>query len=724
MKRQLLLGSVLLAAISTYSQTGRLKPKPTGIEHAKSAVEFKFKESNSVNAMAATAETEASTEVSGMKAAVTNTWNSFTASMNIYGVSIVFTKPLQWNDDLNAVSYIHRKSPTYAMSPTPASNAETGGIVAMISENCGATWDSTAIYANDNFWGRYPQGAIYNPPSTPTNTDISNAYVVGCGPTTGLSGGWIGNWFASKQLGVINYDNAPSTAPNAVQVFATAGPYPPGMTRLDFAAYSFNATDDGKVRAMAGLTDDAVTQDSAIVLVTGRFNNTTATFDWTDTVFNTHSTIASDGSHNFWSRPMTAWNEDGTIGYVVVMSSRKGATGSNVGYQPLVYRTTNSGASWTLDPNGINFNDPALASVKRPLNTVNMDSTLEVPMFNWSEGYDCTVDANGKLHIFSTITGHYSNDVDSLNYYTTFGTEKYRWPEVDGFRPYLYDFVFDGTNWTHMLIDSMPTEGPGDRTTDGGYNDNPWDADPSNNNNKIRLDARMQLSRTPDGKYIIYTWTETDTVLVTNYRKWNIYPNIKARVLDVTTGTLHNTEINVTNPSSGTPAPNSVKNRCMFFVASPKAKLSGSGPSGPAISLPVTVSNSSPYSQLSKNNHWFSWVTLNFGNLPDANITVCGSAVTPTITSVAENAYNSASTSEVFPNPAKNNASVRVNLLHGSKVQVDVMNAVGQVVKTVKADGQNGLNTISLDLSGLASGIYLVNVKVDDATSTKKLVVE
>ncbi|MBL7930983.1 MAG: T9SS type A sorting domain-containing protein [Bacteroidia bacterium] len=723
MKRQLLLGSVLLAAISAYSQTGRVKPKPTGVYNAKSAVELKFNEPINIGPIT-TPPASTSSDEGSKSAALPNTWNNFTASMNIYGVSIVFTKPLQWNDELNAVSFIHRKSPSYLISPAPASAAETGGIVAMISSDCGATWDSTALYADDSYWGRYPQGAIYNPPTTPTNTDISQAHVVGCGPTTGQgSATWIGNWFASKQLGVVNYDNQ---IPSGSSVYyPTLGPYPTGMTRVDFAAYSFNATDDGKVRAMGGLTDDAVTQDSAIVMVTGRFNSANNNFDWTDTVFNTHSTIASDGSHNFWSRPLMAWNESGTIGYVVVMSSRKGATMSNTGYIPLVYRTTNSGASWTLDNTGIDFNSPSLAYIKKSLNTVNMDSTLEVPMFNWSEGYDATVDMNGKLHIFTTITGHYSNDVDSLNFYTTFGTEKYRWLERPGFRPYLYDFMYDGTTWTHMLVDSMPTEGPGDRTTDGGYADNPWDPDPSSSNNKIRLDGRLQLSRTPDGKYVVYTWTETDTVLVTGYRKWNVYPNIKARVYDASTGTLHPTELNVTNPSSGPTAPNTVKNRCMFFIASPKCRVSGTSANGPAISIPVTVSNSSPYSQLSKNTHWFSWATLNFGGIADANITPCGSSVVnPTVTAVAENAFNSAASAVLFPNPAKNNTTVRLNLLHGSKVQIEVMNSVGQIVKLVNANGQNGQNSVTVDLSGLASGIYMVNVKVNDASSTKKLIIE
>ncbi|MBI2722330.1 MAG: hypothetical protein HYX39_09165 [Bacteroidetes bacterium] len=86
-------------------------------------------------------------------------WNNFTSSTNIYGVLIDGQKPLQYNPDLNAVSFIHRKSPTYAAAPF----SNSGAIVAMISTNWGGTWDSTCIYSDNANVGRYPTGGIYNP---------------------------------------------------------------------------------------------------------------------------------------------------------------------------------------------------------------------------------------------------------------------------------------------------------------------------------------------------------------------------------------------------------------------------------------------------------------------------------------------------------------------------------------------------------------------------------
>jgi hypothetical protein len=727
MKRYVLAGSVLLMSLYAVSQSTRVRPKPNGLINTKLLANAKF-DNGPVNEQLHEEDITVSSAPPVLKPSViTNSWNNFTSSMNIYGVIISYCKPLQWNDELNAISFIHRKSPSYAPNPSPSTNAESGSMVAMISIDCGVTWDSTCIYANDTYWGRYPGGAIYNPS---TNNDINNAYIVGAGPTTGnTSATWIGNWYASKPLGQVNYDNTPSMIQDAQQVMPTLGPYTPNLGRHDFSAYGFTATDDGKMRVLAGVTDDGTASDTALVLVTGTFNSSTSTFDWAGTVFNPPTTTASDGTENWISRPIMAWNEMGTVGYIVVMGVRMGSTGSNEGLQPIVYKTVNSGTTWTLE-NGINFNSSAYDDVKRSLVQISTSAT-EVPWFNWIEGMDCAVDANNKLHIFTSIAGAISNHPDSAFWLTSFGTEGYRWPHVPGFRPYLYDFIYDGTAmtpaWSHITIDSMSTEGMGENATDNGYQDNPWDTDPSQSNAKVRVDARLQMSRTPDGQYLVYTWGESDTTLTNSQKKWNSVPNVKARAMKVSTGMIYpsglgpaGNEIDITG--SG---PVTIAQHAMYHFVSPKCRLASTNTvNGPVLSLPVTVSNSNPYHQLTANTHWFSWATLNFGNVPDNQILLCG-PITPTITvGVADNVYSSASSSYIFPNPTKNNATVSINLLHDSKIQVDIMNTVGQIVRSSKHEGQNGMNNIQIDLDGLVSGIYMVNVKVDNASSTKKLVVE
>jgi len=721
MKKQLLFVTILSVAIGSFSQNSQ-PLKPMGMIDSRLIATNKFgNEQTSTISNKQKAKPFTFPSQSASKTSVTATWQVISSSMNIYGVTLSYCKPLQWNDELNAVSFIHRKSPTYSISPLPSSVAETGDIVAMVSTNCGATWDSTAIYSDDNFWGRYPGGAIYNPPSTPLNIDINKAYIVGAGPTEGAGiQPWMGNWYTSKKLGGVNYNNAPSTIPNAQQVMPSGGPFSLGVpSRHDFSAYGFTATDDGKMKVLAGIRNDALEVDTAIMLMTGIYTN--GVFAWSGKVFDPPTTKASDGSDNLGPRYTMAWNESGTVGYIVTIGAKLGATGSNTGLQPIVYKTTNSGSTWSLE-SAINFNLPGYNSLKKKLWSVNADPDLVVPNFLWMEGFDAAVDANGKLHLFTTLVGHLSNDADSLNFVAQWSSEKYLWPhEVlqsnsSAIHPYLWDFVYSGTNaspkWSYRLIDSMATEGPGGSTTDAGYQDNPWDMNPSGE--KVRVDARLQMSRTPDGKHLLYTWTDSDSAFTENQKKWNNIPNIKARLYDADIMALSPTKLDVTVNSSG-----DVANRALCHFVSPKFKLVAKNVSAINVEVPMTISNSNPYGQLTTNTHWYSCAGLSFVR-PQYSDPI----VEPDDVGIADNNAISAASSYLYPNPAKNNVTVGLNLVSASNVQIEVLNTIGQTMKTLSSQCQVGENAIAINLEGLAKGIYFVNIKIDNASSNKKLVIE
>ena len=129
------------------------------------------------------------------------------------------------------------------------------------------------------------------------------------------------------------------------------------------------------------------------------------------------------------------------------------------------------------------------------------------------------------------------------------------------------------------------------------------------------------------------------------------------------------------------------------------------------ILTPMVVTNSNPYAQLTNNTTWYQSGKLSY----DFNLLGV---------SIKETSQNSASNSFIYPNPASNNAVLAIDLKDNSTVDVNVMNALGQMVKTTKATAQTGANKINIDLNGLSTGIYMVNIKVDNATSTKKLIVE
>ncbi|MDO9000880.1 MAG: T9SS type A sorting domain-containing protein [Bacteroidota bacterium] len=709
MKKQLLLGSALLAAISVYPQ---LKQRPVSVGNISSQIAAKFaiEPENAVTTLRKSTTPDLSPMESGKSASLppsTINWNLLTGSQNIYGMLLGESQPLQYNDNLNAVSFIHRKSATYTPNPAVPSSAAAGVIVAMVSTNWGTTFDSTCIWSDVTNWGRYPQGGIYNPSG---NTNIANAYVVGTGPTVAGSS-FTGNFYASKQLNT--FDNVASTAPNAQQFFPFAQTGP--VTNHGWSRCGFSSTDDGIVRSAALLQADNTTLAAlrGYAIAKGVFN--AGAFTWsTDSIIPPALIEPATGDKVLGFAPLMAWNEAGTVGYFATIGTLAGATSQNIGQHPIIYKTTNSGVSWSLLP-VIDFNSVAMKPILDHLASTNADTNVTSPFFS---DWDITVDANDKLHIGAVMFSHSSIDADSLNYLQQWsnGGELYRWGHTPGNRPYLYDFIGDGSGpWNFVTIDSCSSEQAGAATGSNGFNENPWDPTGTNGSKTNNVDHRIQLGRTPDGQYITYSWVESDTNFTNGSRKYNSLPNIKTRCMSIGTGTnmyiVSPTEINVTKVASGTGTPNtSVANRATLHYMSP---VTGSATiSGPNVDIytPLTVTNSNPFSQLTNNTTWYQSGKLSY--------------TFPSGVGVKENAQNSASNSVLYPNPASNNATLAIDLKDNSTVNITVLSTIGQLVKSSNSQGQIGENNINVDLTGLSTGIYLVNIKVGNATSTKKLVVQ
>ncbi|HWY99076.1 MAG TPA: T9SS type A sorting domain-containing protein, partial [Bacteroidia bacterium] len=75
---------------------------------------------------------------------------------------------------------------------------------------------------------------------------------------------------------------------------------------------------------------------------------------------------------------------------------------------------------------------------------------------------------------------------------------------------------------------------------------------------------------------------------------------------------------------------------------------------------------------------------------------------------------------KLYPNPSSGIINAELSLEKASDVQVEVYNMLGQVVQTVHwSDVSN--NTYVLNLSGHANGMYFVKLMTDNATITKKI---
>jgi hypothetical protein len=71
----------------------------------------------------------------------------------------------------------------------------------------------------------------------------------------------------------------------------------------------------------------------------------------------------------------------------------------------------------------------------------------------------------------------------------------------------------------------------------------------------------------------------------------------------------------------------------------------------------------------------------------------------------------------LYPNPAKNNIKLVVAGNVDEKLTLVVTNFVGKIVKTQQAILSNASNIITLDISSLTSGNYLLKVSGKEGTN-------
>jgi hypothetical protein len=77
----------------------------------------------------------------------------------------------------------------------------------------------------------------------------------------------------------------------------------------------------------------------------------------------------------------------------------------------------------------------------------------------------------------------------------------------------------------------------------------------------------------------------------------------------------------------------------------------------------------------------------------------------------------------VYPNPTNTNTTVSFDLNNEATAAVYVTDLSGKVVFTTTLGNVNGTQNVTIDTQSLTSGVYMVNLSVDGAVSTQKLVV-
>ena len=79
----------------------------------------------------------------------------------------------------------------------------------------------------------------------------------------------------------------------------------------------------------------------------------------------------------------------------------------------------------------------------------------------------------------------------------------------------------------------------------------------------------------------------------------------------------------------------------------------------------------------------------------------------------------------MYPSPAKNNATLSLNLVQNETITLNVVNTVGQVVYTEVLSNLNaGSHAINLNTENWANGIYNITLGSTQGSTSIKLVVE
>ncbi|MFO0477938.1 MAG: T9SS type A sorting domain-containing protein [Bacteroidota bacterium] len=639
--------------------------------------------------------TNVSTQVSPLKLNKTSStsYKRIAGSSNIYGSLVTESRVLQYNKELNTVGLIYRASRTLTAT---IPNGNSGSLLYTWSSNNGVSWDSTVLAANATKLMRYPTGVFYNPSA---NTDPLNASIVIAGPWTNGTG-WQGNYFGSKQL------STPYSTSSGTVTYVDNLTLLPNERKQDFARISPQITSDGVAHVLGGLYKDVAATTATAQAFRGAMINkgvfSAGTFTWTVDSLKPDFKTDANGNKLGISYYDQAWSENGQIGYVIFFGVDANAlVGTSMNsYQPYVFKTTNAGTTWNRHAALFDFS--SIQVVAKRLFAVQNNTLIAKPFFNpLGEGSSATVDANGNLHLFTSVLSSFWDDVASApgNADSTEYFYKVNYNQVWN---YLYDFKTTSTGWDAIYIDSLQCAAT---SINSNWSNTTPPAGP------VDYDARLQISRTADGNTIFYSWADSDPALVSPPRV-SILPDIFMKGYDLVSNKTTCTK-NMSRAKLG------VEFVSFFFYTSPIV----ANTNATTFQIPTIITRSLDNNKAEEE---IELVYIDDNTFTTSEFTVAVNATCLSSTGVGINEIiGNVSKINFYPNPTSNNGTLEITLNDISKIDVLVLNSVGQVLLKKSLVGNSGNNIIDLNISDLNAGLYFYQVKTSNSgVITHKFVVQ
>ncbi|MEI8202073.1 MAG: T9SS type A sorting domain-containing protein [Bacteroidota bacterium] len=566
-------------------------------------------------------------------------------SYNPYSVLISESTNLTANQDLGLIQFTHRTN-----LPTINGNQ----IISSFSTDGGNTWDTTNIvYNNSGFPARYPSGVIWNPAG---NTNPLKAYSVVAGPFLNASGaGWIGSYFASMRLDTANrhVDNLSQTA---------------ALDSINMARDFMIATNNNVwVNANWDLDNGTNYTSFKTIVNKGVFNSSNNSFTWTQkAMVPDYAVTASTGLPDGVRTPGITFTKDGKTGYLAYIGRHKTGV-DTLSYIPMVYKTTDSGTTWTMLPNTTNF--ATLTDIAPTLTTTSAGTTR--PSFGLIK--DVLVDCAGNLHMAVFINSAASDHPDSLGY-------SWNFTAIQG---YMFDvFTTTAGGWDATYVGTCH----GKTVTAAG-----------DTQLGIGWDERFQMSKSDDGTKIFYIWTDTDTTFLSSPDYFSLLPDVYITGVVATDPTLHTSTLNLT---SGTYQGDN------FWMYASDITLK----TGTTYNVPITTTTTGSVDTDPVTHYFLKGVSFQESDF----VTNPGIKENSLISDVQN-----------YPNPCRDFTKIEVNLIKSANLSVEIYNMVGQKIMQVNKGFANpGINHVTINTSSLCSGVYFYTVKAGNNTITKKLIVE
>ena len=395
-----------------------------------------------------------------------------------------------WVDnDINSISFTHR------MLGAPGGPG-SGYIAYDFSTDGGDTWlvNNQFYEAPDVLYNaRYPQGVIYNPEG---NTDPSQAFATYFLPvldeTNGDSWGgyaWGGN-FLTTIPPVPTQTNQPSR---------------PGDGIYQNVPDALHLTPNGNTFVVEPALIDGlfVNYTGEMLFTNGVFNTATNDYVYTQELF--AAPITTDPVDCTITSTRVAFSPDGQTGYVVLLSNNGDNTEESYGcYYPILYKSTDGGESWDEEAINVQLGGPdGLEAILNYMSDETLGQIYEPPIpardeipFTTAFDLDFVVDAYGNPHILTTI-GIGSQE---WSIYTSATGEP-----CNGWITMVHIYSTDDETW---MCDTLGTP----HTFRGEFGGTAG----------ISEDNRPQISITPDGKKLFFSWIDSDSEGTVD----NIYPDI------------------------------------------------------------------------------------------------------------------------------------------------------------------------------------------------------